>query len=175
MAGHARGSLETRVGRGSRKSAVSRPFSDENVPFGQPSEQASHNGDLVHGVEAGVVKREEVTRLGDVLAGTAEGRRSNEEVTVFDSTGLAIQDLAIALFQSVEHAHIRSASASVVGSAFHPLERNTLPLAQRFVPLHLKRGEVAEIDVSVVAGNPAVAFFIFPPAHRAGYEIGRLS
>jgi ornithine cyclodeaminase/alanine dehydrogenase-like protein (mu-crystallin family) len=38
-----------------------------------------------------------VTELGAVLAGTAEGRRSSEEPTAFDSTGLAIQDLAIAL------------------------------------------------------------------------------
>ena len=60
-------------------------------------EQASHNGDLVHAVEAGVMTRDDVTQLGDVLAGTAEGRRSAEDVTVFDSTGLAIQDLAIAL------------------------------------------------------------------------------
>jgi alanine dehydrogenase len=60
-------------------------------------EQASHNGDLVHAVDAGVLAREQVTQLGDVLAGTAEGRRSGDEATVFDSTGLAIQDLAIAL------------------------------------------------------------------------------
>ena len=60
-------------------------------------EQASHNGDLVHAVEAAVVRREDVTELGAVLAGDAEGRRSDEEATVFDSTGLAIQDLAIAL------------------------------------------------------------------------------
>ncbi|MEX1356996.1 MAG: ornithine cyclodeaminase family protein [Gaiellaceae bacterium] len=60
-------------------------------------EQASHNGDLVHAVEAGAVRREDVTELGAVLAGTAEGRHSEEETTAFDSTGLAIQDLAIAL------------------------------------------------------------------------------
>jgi ornithine cyclodeaminase/alanine dehydrogenase-like protein (mu-crystallin family) len=60
-------------------------------------EQASHNGDLVHAVEAGVVSRGMVTELGAVLAGTAEGRRSPEETTVFDSTGLAIQDLAIGI------------------------------------------------------------------------------
>ena len=60
-------------------------------------EQASHNGDLVHAVEAGRVAREDVTELGAVLAGDAEGRRSEDEATVFDSTGLAIQDLAIAL------------------------------------------------------------------------------
>ena len=60
-------------------------------------EQASHNGDLVHALEAGVLSRDAVTQLGDVLAGTADGRRTSEEATVFDSTGLAIQDLAIAL------------------------------------------------------------------------------
>ena len=60
-------------------------------------EQASHNGDLVHAVEAGVLARERVTQLGDVLAGAAPGRQSDDEATVFDSTGLAIQDLAIAI------------------------------------------------------------------------------
>jgi alanine dehydrogenase len=60
-------------------------------------EQASHNGELVHAVEAGALTREGVTQLGDVLAGDAKGRESAEEITSFDSTGLAIQDLAIAL------------------------------------------------------------------------------
>jgi alanine dehydrogenase len=60
-------------------------------------EQASHNGELVHAVEAGVLTRDDVTQLGEVLAGTAEGRTSESDITIFDSTGLAIQDLAIAL------------------------------------------------------------------------------
>jgi ornithine cyclodeaminase/alanine dehydrogenase-like protein (mu-crystallin family) len=60
-------------------------------------EQASHNGELAHAVEAGALVQDDVTQLGDVLAGLAEGRRSGEEITAFDSTGLAIQDLAIAL------------------------------------------------------------------------------
>jgi ornithine cyclodeaminase/alanine dehydrogenase-like protein (mu-crystallin family) len=60
-------------------------------------EQASHNGDLVHAVEAGVLARADVSQLGDVLIGMAEGRKSDDDITVFDSTGLAIQDLAIAL------------------------------------------------------------------------------
>src|SRR3989440_762998 len=37
-------------------------------------EQASHNGELVHAVEAEVLAREQVTELGAVLAGGAEGR-----------------------------------------------------------------------------------------------------
>jgi alanine dehydrogenase len=67
-------------------------------------EQASHNGELVHALEAGRLQRDDVTELGSVLAGDAEGRRGDDEVTVFDSTGLAIQDLAIAL-AAMEHAH----------------------------------------------------------------------
>jgi alanine dehydrogenase len=59
-------------------------------------EQASHGGELTAAVEAGVVERETVTALGAVLAGEAEGRRSDAEITLFDSTGLAIQDLAVA-------------------------------------------------------------------------------
>jgi alanine dehydrogenase len=60
-------------------------------------EQASHNGELVHAVEAGVLEREQVTELGAVLSDEAGGRGSNDEITAFDSTGLAIQDLAICL------------------------------------------------------------------------------
>jgi alanine dehydrogenase len=60
-------------------------------------EQASHNGDLVHAVEAAAITQDDVTQLGDVLAGTAPGRQSQDDITIFDSTGLAIQDLAIAL------------------------------------------------------------------------------
>jgi alanine dehydrogenase len=65
--------------------------------FADDWEQASHNGELVHAVEAGRLERDRVIQLGDVLAGTAPGRQSDEEITAFDSTGLAIQDLAIAL------------------------------------------------------------------------------
>jgi alanine dehydrogenase len=65
--------------------------------FADDWEQASHNGELVHAVEAGALERADVTELGAVLAGDAKGRQSDDEITVFDSTGLAIQDLAIAL------------------------------------------------------------------------------
>jgi alanine dehydrogenase len=60
-------------------------------------DQASHNGDLAHAVEAGLLGRDDVTQLGDVLAGTAQGRQHPHDITIFDSTGLAIQDLAIVL------------------------------------------------------------------------------
>jgi ornithine cyclodeaminase/alanine dehydrogenase-like protein (mu-crystallin family) len=58
-------------------------------------EQASHGGELTAAVTAGLVARERVTELGAVLAGEAPGRPGREAVTLFDSTGLAIQDLAV--------------------------------------------------------------------------------
>jgi alanine dehydrogenase len=59
--------------------------------------QASHGGELTGAVAAGAIAREDVTDIGAVLAGTAPGRPDADAVTLFDSTGLAIQDLAIAI------------------------------------------------------------------------------
>ena len=59
-------------------------------------EQASHGGELAAATAAGAVTPETVTELGAVLIGEADGRRSAGDITLFDSTGLAIQDLAIA-------------------------------------------------------------------------------
>ena len=60
-------------------------------------EQASHGGECAAAVEAGVLSREDVTEIGRVLTGDAEGRRDRGDITAFDSTGLALQDLAVAL------------------------------------------------------------------------------
>ena len=59
-------------------------------------EQASHNGDIARAVEAGSLGRAAVAELGRILAGEQEGRAGDDEITVFDSTGLAVQDLAVA-------------------------------------------------------------------------------
>ena len=59
-------------------------------------EQASHGGELMGAVAAGLVARAQVIELGAVLAGEAAGRPGPDAVTLFDSTGLAIQDLAVA-------------------------------------------------------------------------------
>ena len=59
-------------------------------------EQASHGGELAAAASSGVIERADVTELGAVLIGDEDGRRSAGDITLFDSTGLAIQDLAIA-------------------------------------------------------------------------------
>jgi alanine dehydrogenase len=68
-------------------------------------EQASHGGELTPAVEAGLVSRDQVTELGQVLTGEATGRTSPEATTLFDSTGLAIQDLALCLAVLEAHRH----------------------------------------------------------------------
>jgi ornithine cyclodeaminase/alanine dehydrogenase-like protein (mu-crystallin family) len=57
--------------------------------------QASAGGELAHAFEADAVSRRDVTQIGDVLSGSISVRREDDEITLFDSTGLAIQDLAI--------------------------------------------------------------------------------
>lgn len=58
--------------------------------------QASKGGELSGAVAARRVSREDVTEIGAVLTGAAKGRTDDAQITLFDSTGLATQDLAIA-------------------------------------------------------------------------------
>jgi len=60
-------------------------------------DQAAAFGDLHHALKAGAMRREEVRgELGAIVAGRAEGRRTEDEIVVFDSTGTALQDVAAA-------------------------------------------------------------------------------
>lgn len=60
-------------------------------------EQAAAMGDLHHALEAGVLTRNDVRgELADVICRRVPGRRSDDEVFVFDSTGTALQDVAVA-------------------------------------------------------------------------------
>jgi alanine dehydrogenase len=74
-------------------------------------EQASHGGELTGAIAAGLVTADEVTEIGEVLTGMAPGRLDEGAVTLFDSTGLAIQDLAIC------HAVLEAHAAGVVKAA----------------------------------------------------------
>jgi alanine dehydrogenase len=59
--------------------------------------QASHSGEINVPLAQGIIRPEQVYgSLGEIAAGKKPGRTSPEEITVFDSTGLIIQDLALA-------------------------------------------------------------------------------
>lgn len=53
-------------------------------------------GEAQHAVAAGLLDAGRITPLGDVLIGAHPGRQSATEVTVFDGTGVGLQDLAVA-------------------------------------------------------------------------------
>ena len=60
--------------------------------------QAASIGELHHAIRAGVLPSDVTAPdLGRVVAGKAAGRRSDEEITIFDSTGMALQDVAAAI------------------------------------------------------------------------------
>jgi alanine dehydrogenase len=64
--------------------------------FVDDPEQAVHSGEINVPLKGGQFSPDQIAgTLGEVVLGK-KGRRSEEEITLFDSTGLAIQDLAIA-------------------------------------------------------------------------------
>ena len=61
-------------------------------------DQSATIGDLHHALKEGIVTTSDVhAELGEVVAGKKTGRVSNDEITIFDSTGMALQDAAAAI------------------------------------------------------------------------------
>lgn len=69
--------------------ARARMFTDEVA-------QSVSIGEAQHAIAAGLITPADITPIGAVIAGLAEGRRSADEITLFDGTGVGLQDLAIA-------------------------------------------------------------------------------
>ncbi|THD83446.1 ornithine cyclodeaminase family protein [Aliigemmobacter aestuarii] len=69
--------------------ASARVFTDEVA-------QSITIGEAQHAVAAGSLRAEAITPLGEVLTGAHPGRRSPDEITLFDGTGVGLQDLAVA-------------------------------------------------------------------------------
>jgi alanine dehydrogenase len=61
------------------------------------AEQCAAIGELHHAISAGTMRLSDVhAELGEVVAGRKPGRKSREETIIFDSTGMALQDVAAA-------------------------------------------------------------------------------
>lgn len=57
----------------------------------------AESGDLFPLLEKGRLHERELVELGDIMVGRRTGRDSDEQITLFESQGMAIQDLAVAL------------------------------------------------------------------------------
>ena len=59
--------------------------------------QASHSGGINVPIRSGLLSRDHVyAEFGEIAVNKKEGRTSDYEITLFDSTGLAIQDISCA-------------------------------------------------------------------------------
>jgi ornithine cyclodeaminase/alanine dehydrogenase len=76
-------------------------------------EQCVTIGELHHAIAAGYINNEQVhAELGEIVAGTKLGRTTSEEIIIFDSTGMALQDVATAAL--VYEKAVRSARGTVM-------------------------------------------------------------
>lgn len=69
--------------------ARARVFTDEVA-------QSVSIGEAQHAVGAGLIAAGDITPLGDVISGRHGGRASGDEITLFDGTGVGLQDIAVA-------------------------------------------------------------------------------
>ena len=69
--------------------ARARVFTDEVA-------QSISIGEAQHAIGAGLIAAGDITPLGAVITGAAPGRRSEDEITLFDGTGVGLQDIAVA-------------------------------------------------------------------------------
>lgn len=58
--------------------------------------QAISIGESQHAVERGLIRAADIVEIGAVINGTHPGRRSDDQITLFDGTGVGLQDLAVA-------------------------------------------------------------------------------
>ncbi|KPL21523.1 MAG: ornithine cyclodeaminase [Bacteroides sp. SM1_62] len=69
---------------------------DADIVVADSIEQCMVRGEIYKAIEAGVLKKEELLELGNVIAGPARGRTSDQQITIADLTGVAVQDISIA-------------------------------------------------------------------------------
>lgn len=69
--------------------AKSRVFTDEIA-------QSISIGEAQHAIAAGLITMNDIVPLGAVINGTVSGRRTDADITLFDGTGVGLQDIAVA-------------------------------------------------------------------------------
>ena len=55
-------------------------------------------GDLLYPIERGIVRWDQVHELASVVAGRVPGRTSDQDITLFESQGIAVSDIAAAAY-----------------------------------------------------------------------------
>ncbi|WP_026011133.1 hypothetical protein [Paenibacillus sp. OSY-SE] len=59
--------------------------------------QCTKRGELQHAVQQKIIVEKDVyAELGEIILGHKDGRQTSNEITIFDATGLSIQDISVA-------------------------------------------------------------------------------
>jgi ornithine cyclodeaminase/alanine dehydrogenase-like protein (mu-crystallin family) len=66
------------------------------IAVDDPAYALRYGGPIIGGIERGVITRDDLVALGDILAGCARGRRAPTDITFFNSVGIGAQDAAAA-------------------------------------------------------------------------------
>ena len=58
--------------------------------------QSIELGECQHAYQSGLISELDITMIGSVVNGDHPGRKGEDEITLFDGTGVGLQDLAVA-------------------------------------------------------------------------------
>lgn len=77
---------------------------DADIVVADSIQQCLVRGEVHQAIRTGYLAQEELVELGDIIAGHSTGRTSDDQVTVADLTGVAVQDIKIAtaVYNAVE-------------------------------------------------------------------------
>ncbi len=75
---------------------AARPTSQNASVFTDKVTQSTSIGEAQHAIAQRQIGEIDVGQIGDVINGKAAGRTSDNEITLFDGTGVGLQDLAVA-------------------------------------------------------------------------------
>jgi ornithine cyclodeaminase len=93
-----KGTHITAVGADSphKQEIASSIFGQADIIVADSITQCIERGDIAHAIKDGIIQQNKLIELGIIIAGNNPGRRSDEQITIADLTGLAVQDIAIA-------------------------------------------------------------------------------
>jgi len=77
------------------KQEIDEKIFDGAVVFADDAAQSAAVGEAQNPIRNGILEIDQLTEIGSLISGRAKGRQSGEDITIFDSTGIALQDLAV--------------------------------------------------------------------------------
>jgi ornithine cyclodeaminase len=69
---------------------------DADIVVADSIKQCTARGEIYKAIQTGELREENLIELGEIISGTASGRSSDEQITITDLTGVAVQDIKIA-------------------------------------------------------------------------------